>query len=236
VIAAAGKGALGIAFRCRVLAIKVFHADELAPDERVADAIRYGATHADILSCSWSSGLSPDLEQAIEDAGTLGRGGKGSAVFCAAGNGFGQPVSYPASDPNAIAVGASTDTGQRASYSNVGPQLAMVAPSSGGILGIFTTDIAEANRGFNLGVAAAGGADGLHTNSFGGTSSATPLAAGVGALMLSVNPGLTRAALKAVLIQTADKIGTGYDANGHSNEFGFGRVNAAKAVAAALET
>jgi hypothetical protein len=32
------------------------------------------------------------------------------------------------------------------------------------------------------------------------------------------------------LQNTADKIGSGYDANGHSNRFGFGRVNAAKAI------
>lgn len=236
VIAAAGKGALGVAFRCRVLAIKIFHADELAPDERVADAIRYAATQADILSCSWSGGRSPDLELAIEDAGTLGRGGTGSAVFCAAGNEFGSPVGYPASDVNAIAVGASTDKATRARYSNVGPELAVVAPSSGGALGIFTTDVSEPNRGFNLGSDEEGGADGLHTNSFGGTSSATPLAAGVGALVLSVNPKLSRAELKAILTQTADKIGKGYDANGHSKEFGFGRVNAAKAVAATPPT
>ncbi|HKI01559.1 MAG TPA: S8 family serine peptidase [Thermoanaerobaculia bacterium] len=235
VIAAAGKngGSIGVAPRCRILPVKVFHADDLAPGESVANAIRYAAIHADILSCSWSGGINPDIEQALEDAGQLGRQGRGAAVFCAAGNENGSPVGFPARDPNAIAVGASTDQGNRASYSNIGPQIAFVAPSSGGIRGIFTTDVSLANRGFNVGTKEQGGEDGLHTNSFGGTSSATPLAAGVGALVLSVNPDLSRSDLRDLLARTADKIGSDHDAQGHSKQFGFGRINAGKAVAEA---
>lgn len=231
VIAAAGKaaGAVGIAPRCRILAIKVFHADDLASDERVADAIRYAAANADILSCSWSGGSTPDVQQALEDAGAA-RGGKGAAVFCATGNESRSSISFPARDPNAIAVGASTDLGERASYSNFGAELSVVAPSSGGVKGIFTTDVGIPYRGFNVGQAGAGGSDGLHTNDFGGTSSATPLAAGVAALVLSVRPDLSRAALKGVLERSADKIGDDHDAAGHSIHIGFGRVNAAKAI------
>ncbi len=233
VVAPGKKGdALGIAPKCRVLAVKIFHADFLASDARVADAIRYAALHADILSCSWSSGVSPDIELAIQDAGTIGRGGKGSAVFCAAGNGFGRPVAFPANLPEAIAVGASTDQAKLADYSNVGPELWVVAPSSGGMARIYTTDVSIPNRGFNLGTPEAGGKDGLHTNAFGGTSSATPLAAGVGALVLSVKKNLTRDQLKNVLKDTADPIGDDHDpGTGHSPRFGYGRVNAAKAVA-----
>jgi subtilisin family serine protease len=236
VIAAAGRngGSVGAAPRCRVLPVKVFHADDLAPANRVADSIRFAAGIADILSCSWSGGSSPDIQLALADAGQIGRQGKGSAVFCAAGNNFRSPVGFPARDANAIAVGASTDGATLADYSNIGPQIAFVAPSSGGTRGIFTTDVSIANRGFNVGTATAGGANGLHTNSFGGTSSATPLAAGVAALVLSVNPNLTRSDLRDVLASTADKIGSGYDANGHSREFGFGRINAGNAVQAAV--
>jgi subtilisin family serine protease len=236
VIAAPGKngGALGIAPKCRILPVKIFHADAFASDARVANAIRYSARCASILSCSWSGGESPDIASAVEDAGPLGRGGKGSAVFCAAGNEFASPVGFPARHPEAIAVGASTDQGKIADYSNVGKQIWVVAPSSGGKQGIFTSDVAIPNRGFNLGTEAAGGEDGLHTNDFGGTSSATPLAAGVAALVLSVNPNLTRVELKQLLADTADKIGNDHaPTTGHSRRFGFGRVNAAKAVAAA---
>ena len=84
VIAARGNsgGALGIAPRCRILAVKIFHADNLASDARVADAIRYAALHADILSCSWSGPTSPDIELAIQDAGLdLKRLGAGFVVY-----------------------------------------------------------------------------------------------------------------------------------------------------------
>lgn len=232
VIAALGNtgSSIGIAPRCRILAVKIFHGNSLVADERIADAIRYSATIADILSCSWASGdANPDVQQALEDLGSA-RNGRGVAVFCAAGNENPDPVCFPASDPNAIAVTASTDKGRFASYSNLGPEASMCAPSDGGVRGIFTTDVSLAGRGFNTGEAALGGKDGLHTNEFGGTSSATPLAAGVAALLLSVQPKLSRDALRDVLQSTADKIGSGYDANGHSNKFGFGRVNAGSAV------
>jgi subtilisin family serine protease len=158
-------------------------------------------------------------------------------VFCAAGNDFGARVGFPASSDDVIAVGASTDQARRADYSNVGPEMDVCAPSSGGIEDIFTTDVSRPpGRGFNVGLAEAGGADGLHTNAFGGTSSATPLAAGVGALVLSVRGRLDREALRDILCQSADKIDRGYDASGHSPEYGFGRVNAARAVEAARKT
>lgn len=232
VIAGAGKsgGALGIAPKCRILAVKIFHGDNFASDARVADAIRYAAKFASVLSCSWSGGTSPNITAAVKDAGVIGRGGKGSAVICAAGNEFASPVGFPANQPEAIAVGASTDQGKIANYSNVGPEVWVVAPSSGGKRGIFTTDVSIPNRGFNLGTAAAGGTDGLHSNDFGGTSSATPLVAGVAALVLSVKPSLTRDELKEVLKASTDKIGTGYNAQGHSKKFGYGRINAEKAV------
>jgi subtilisin family serine protease len=231
VIAAAGGGAVGIAPRCRVLAVKIFHADELASDERVADAIRYAARRAGVISCSWSSATSPDVQLALEDA-RKARGGRGVAVFCATGN-ESSKVAFPARDPLTIAVGASTDQAKLAGYSNTGPQVDVVAPSSGGVREIFTTDVSVAGRGFNVGRAAQGGKDGLHTNSFGGTSSATPLAAGIAALMLSVHPKLSAEEVREIQRGTADKIGDGYDAAGFSPRFGCGRVNAAQAVAEA---
>lgn len=216
-----GQGSVGVAPGCQLLPVKIFHGDALVPDERVADAIRYAAVHADVLCCSWSGGESPDVRLALEDAGTLGRGGRGSAIFCAAGNDGGK-VAFPARDANAIAVGASTCLDLHAGYSNFGPQIAAVAPSSGGARAIFTTDVSMAGRGFNP--------DGLHTNRFGGTSAAAALAAGTGALVLSVHPGLGREELKGLLQATADKIGGGYDAGERRAKLGAGRINAGRAV------
>ncbi len=226
VVAATGRDGWGIAPRSRILPVKVFHADQMASDERVADAIRYSATKAAVLSCSWTGAQSPDLEEALIDAGSLGRGGAGSPVFCAAGNDAAASVAFPASDPNAVAVGASTDQGKLATYSNRGPELSVVAPSGGGIEGIYTTDVAAVGRGYNP----AAPPGGLHTPTFSGTSSATPLVAGVAALIISVNPRLSGSEVRAIVESTATRIGHGYDARGHSPRFGFGRVDAAAAV------
>ena len=58
------------------------------------------------------------------------------------------------------------------------------------------------------------------------------LAAGIGALVLSIRPDLPLDTVKSVLADSADKIGpaNGYDANGHSDAFGFGKVNAGEAL------
>jgi subtilisin family serine protease len=204
-----GLGSTGVAPRCRILPVKIFHADDLVQDELLANAIRWAGRHADILSCSWSSGVSPDVELALEDA-AASRAGRGAAVFCSAGNGFGLPVSFPARSPHAIAVGASTDRGERAAYSSCGPELAFLAPSSGGTRGLFTTDVSQPGLGLEPGS--------LHTHRFGGTSAAAALAAGVGALVLSVDPDLDRTGLKDLLAGTADEIPGGI------------RLNAASAV------
>jgi subtilisin family serine protease len=232
---AVGRGphGYGLAPNCRLLPVKVFHADDLASESQVADAIRYAAAFADVISCSWGGAKSPDIEFALQDARRMGRKGRGTVVVCATGNEAHARVDYPASDPNAIAVGASTDADELADYSNRGPHVCVVAPSNGGARAIFTTDVSTPGRGFNTGEVAAGGADGLFTNDFGGTSSATPLVAGLCGLMLSLKPEMTAEDVRAALIASAKKIGpaSAYKANGHSNKFGYGRIDAAKAVA-----
>jgi subtilisin family serine protease len=217
--------ALGVAAGCQLLPVKIFHANALASDEQVGNAIRYGAGIADVLSLSWSGPETPLIESPLEDAASSGRQGKGCAIFCATGNDDAASVAFPASSRAAIAVGSSTDQGLRAPFSNFGPEVALVTPSNGGSQAIFTSDVSMQNRGFNLGADADGGADGLYTNSFGGTSASTPIAAGAAAVLLSQDPALTAAQVKAHLQQTADKIGGDFDTNGHSDAFGFGRVN-----------
>jgi subtilisin-like proprotein convertase family protein len=128
--------------------------------------------------------------------------------------------------PNVIAVAASNSLDLRSSYSNFGPAIALCAPSSGSPgRGIVTTD----RRG------AEGYDSADFTATFGGTSSATPLAAGLAALVLSANPDLTSAEVKAVMMDTADKIDTAGGAyqSGHSAFYGHGRINAERAVAVA---
>jgi len=89
-------------------------------------------------------------------------------------------------------------------------------------------------RGFNVGNIDSGDEEGLYTNSFGGTSSATPLAAGIAALILSQSPELTWTQVRKYMRDTADKIDqeNGPYVNGYSLEYGYGRVNASKALKA----
>lgn len=141
-------------------------------------------------------------------------------------------VSYPAPHPNCIGVGPYTGADQMAGYSNCGPEVWVVAPSSGGTKGIFTTDEVISGRGFSTGSAAAGGKDGLFTNDFGGTSSSTPLVAGLVALMLSVDPTLTPAQGRQYLAASVRTIGqaSDKDALGHSVRFGHGCIDALQAL------
>jgi subtilisin family serine protease len=236
VAAAVGQnklGVVGIAYRCKILPVKIFGADELAPNDRVADSIRYSGQHAQIISCSWGCPSSNvDLEAAITDVVDHGRGGKGCMVFYAAGNFSESRISFPAKHPKVFAVGASNDMGKRSTYSNYGKGIAFVAPSndpSRDRAGITTTDISKSNRGYNL--------NGAYTNEFGGTSSSTPLAAGIAALVLSVNPNLSREEAGEILRSTADKIDKtgGKYQDGYSIRYGYGRLNAYKAVALAQE-
>ena len=136
-----------------------------------------------------------------------------------------------ASNPDVMAIGASNDRSMRSWYSDKGDAIFLSAPFSGdgaaGERAITTTD-RQGSAGYNDG---AEGLDADYTNSFGGTSSrATPLVAGIIALMLSTNPDLTVQEVRTALQDSARKIGSGYDEHGHSPEYGFGLVDAYEAV------
>lgn len=175
-------------------------------------------------------------------------------------NGPTQWLSGFAVHPDVITVSASTSLSKKSAYSNWGTNISVCAPSNNAPPGtwfpetgyIFT---APEIRGYLPGrgilttdlLGQLGYAAGDFTRDFGGTSSATPVVAGLAALVLSVNPDLTAQEVKLILQQTADKIvdqdtdpqlglrlGT-YDKNGHSQWFGYGKVNAFKAVQAAKE-
>ncbi len=131
---------------------------------------------------------------------------------------------YPASYAKTIAVGASNDTDRRSDYSGYAGHLDFVAPSNGGWNDIATLDP----------LGAVGWTPDDFKMNFGGTSSATPLAAGIAALMLSANPTLTEAEIRAIMQNTCEKIGGVTYTDGTHPEYGHGRVNAALAVESAM--
>ncbi len=154
-----------------------------------------------------------------------------------------------AAHPHVIAVSASTSLNSKAAYSNWGKEINFCAPSNNfhpinpqarmAGRGIWTTDNEDSGLGFTI--------DSRYTGRFGGTSSATPLAAGVVGLVKSANLNLSATEILQIMETTADKIEDpnpdpvlgntkgSYDANGHSEWFGFGKINAEKAVKAAIE-
>lgn len=190
-----------------------------------------------VISCSWGPAQPfalPDItEEVLRWCAQDARGGKGVVVLFAAGNESEDMTTdgYAAS-PHVLAVAASTDEDEQAWYSDFGPEVDLAAPSNGGTRGIFTTD-RPGSDGYNGGSEPHGDDD--YTATFGGTSSATPLVAGIAALVLSANPALTASEVREILTSTAEKIGgpDEYDSTGHSTRFGYGRVDAAAAVAEA---
>jgi thermitase len=66
-----------------------------------------------------------------------------------------------------------------------------------------------------------------------GTSFAAPVAAGIAALVLSANPKLSWQEVRNIMRSTCEKIGGVYYDNGHNDQYGWGRVDAGKAVEAA---
>ncbi len=162
--------------------------------------------------------------------------------------------------PDVITVSACTSLNRKAVYSNWGKHVSVAAPSNNG-----PPNMSLPERGLvDTGPVVKGTFDGLgmttadrlgrtgysrsdYTSGFGGTSSACPVVAGVVGLILSANPDLQAGEVKQILQDTADKIedktpdpqlglthGT-YDNRGHSRWFGYGKVNAYKAVKAARD-
>lgn len=206
--------------------------DQLGTQATLARAVAYAAnpglevagasmaTGADVIVSSlgpnganWA--LTAVLENAILYATRQGRRGRGTPVFWASSNGnvdiaLDQVVSHP----NVIAVGRSRNN-DREDNSARGAQLDFLAPG---------VDVISTVSGGGTGVAT-------------GTSFAAPLAAGVGALLLSINSDLTATELRQIICDTCDKIGgVAYNAGGHHLDYGFGRVNAFRAVIRAMQS
>jgi subtilisin family serine protease len=194
------------------------------------------------------SRLPDSARAAIEYAIKNGRDGKGCVITWAAGNGN-EDVKFDeyASNPKVIAVAACNDSGTRSIYSDFGEAVWCCFPSNDFHVpsmnhpkpltpGIWTTD-RQGQLGYNFGGVNAetlvGDLDGDYTATFGGTSSACPGVAGVVALMLAVNPDLTWRQVREIIKNSCDKIDEdpgNYDASGHSPFYGYGRINARKAV------
>jgi len=221
-----GQGIAGVCPECKIIPVCAYQGNYASPDME-AEGIAWASGQmpnsgdADVISCSWEEDPSWQIDAAIDDATNYGRGGLGCVILFSSGNDGNGTVSYPASSPKVIAVGASTDQDKKWSSSNFGSDLDVVAP--GGTSNITTTDINSS-----------------YTSTFNGTSASCPHAAGVIGLMLSVNPCLNWSDAATVLELSCDKIddcNNPYSTNGwdgRNDKVGFGRVNGYRAVTLAL--
>ena len=228
-------GVTGICPQCSLLPIGVDGVDNEV-SSRTADAVRWAvAQGADVISLSWGYARAhappgdAALRSALEAAATHGRSGRGTLIVVGATNDSVDNCSGPTLDVAALdsvlAVGVADfrDRIGGAGYGACIDLLASSTPEGRTTLGVLTTD--------RTGIDGHTGGD--YHATFGGTSAAAPLVAGIAGLLLSLNPELTRSELEQLLEQTADKIDgarAGYDARGFSPRAGFGRVNAARAL------
>jgi len=190
----------------------------------------------DIKSNSWGPSdigfvwtNSPEEQAALEDAVQNGRGGLGTIIVWAGGNGRGS-IDRTDYDPYAsarqvVCVGAVGNADLVASYSEPGASVLVCAPSNPGTggSGIVTTTGSSS-----------------YTSGFGGTSAACPIAAGAIALMLDANPALTWRDVQHILVRSSRRpspMSATWFLNGAgrwtSDDFGFGAVDASAACAMA---
>ncbi|SFQ80210.1 S8 family serine peptidase [Hymenobacter arizonensis] len=231
-----GIGIAGVAYSSRIVPVRVFTGTSTIFDITTAEWMASGIdwawqnNRADVLSLSFRVSVGQQaVIDALNRAVTQGRNGLGCIVLAATGN-QDSPLDFPASEPSVIAVGATTHRDQRANFSNFGTGLDLVAPGEN----IYTSD-RQGTAGYST-------TD--YLSNFTGTSAACPNAAGVAALILSVNPSLTQLQARQILESSADKTGgytyipgTGENTSlSWNSEMGYGRVNAYKATLQALCT
>lgn len=255
-------GGRGVAPQAKLLGVNVLAAP--ASDSNDATALLHGKAVIAVSNNSWGNSdrdnelgyAGPLFRAALEQGATLERGGKGIVYLFAAGNGYTlqqrngieilteQRSSYDAynNTPYAINIGAVKADGFPAEYSEPGANVLVSAPSDSlrsTLPWLFTTALTGSYSGFYY-----QGATWPFINyrpDFGGTSGATPIAAGVVALMLQANPTLSWRDVRWILANTAKRARDPYNAdeytligNGRYNaRTGFGLIDAQAAVAMA---
>ncbi|MEU4688348.1 S8 family peptidase [Actinoplanes sp. NPDC023714] len=205
-----GVGVSGVAPDAKILPIRVFDSTGSGYMSDVAEAVVWAADHgANVINMS--IGSTAKLA-ALSDAVTYARN-SGVTVVAAAGNERqdGNPTSYPAADAGVIAVAATDSADRYASFSNSGSYVDVAAPGSA-IVSTYPTALT--------------GGDYVAMS---GTSMAAPQVAGIAALLEAYQPSLTPYAIEQVLKSSAVDLGKA----GFDNDYGYGRVDAAAALAAA---
>jgi subtilisin family serine protease len=199
-----GRGVAGVAWRGWIMPVKVLDATGSATDANIAAGITWAVDHgADVINLSLGGpGASSTLQTAVDYATS-----RNVLVVAAAGNDGNSEPHYPAACTGVISVGATDSANRRASWSNYGDWVDLVAP------------------GVNITTTANGTTEKYAVVS--GTSFSSPLVAGVAMLLRAADPSASQATIADRLRQSALDLGPpGYDVN-----YGYGLVNASGALA-----
>ena len=210
-----GVGVAGYSVNSKIIGVKVLGDNGSGTYAAVADGIAWAAkSKADVLSMSLGG---PSSSQALTDALALAVANNKIVPVATGNSGMAPtvPVSYPAFTPGAFAVGATDSNDKLANFSQTGKHVAVTAPGVN-IMSTFPTY--------------ASGMPAISYGKISGTSMATPGAAGLAALVKSVNPSLKATQIADILKKSADDLG----AAGRDDQYGSGRINTLKAVKLAL--
>jgi len=234
-----GAGAAGVAPMAQILPLNVFGSGEGASTSDIAHAILYAARlgnssgalpgrRADVINMSLGGGGS--CSSAFQQAITAARGA-GVIVVAATGNESAATVGQPANCNGVIAVSATQPNKGIAPYSNTGSAVRVAAP--GGNTGQSTTGNGQPDGVFSTMASFDTSGSRIHTLGFlQGTSMASPHVAGVMALMRYIHPGLAVEEVDSLFADGSltDDLGS----TGRDTRYGWGLINADKAVVAAL--
>ncbi|MCK5124757.1 MAG: S8 family serine peptidase [candidate division Zixibacteria bacterium] len=239
-------GVCGVAPNCRILPIKIMssfdslyteccHGISVSVMGRAIDTA--WIMGADILASSWHYNVPVDIvHQATWRASYYGRDGKGCGIFHSTGNTYSGNTTYPGIMYQVISVGSIDPDDRIWSYSNYS-KVDVVAPGGSFIAHvdkIWTTDQMGELGGNRTGDAYDCGPtdDVNYLCSFAGTSSAQPVAAGVGALVLSRRPELTNYQLREVIKNSADPEMSISITSPPHQKYGYGMVHPLRALLA----
>lgn len=227
-----GEGIAGFGGDARLLVVQAGGSDGSFTDVDEAAAIVYAVDHgAKIVNLSLGGVESSVTERrAVEYAAA-----HGVLLVAAVGNeyGDGNPIEYPAAllqPPGShgvggvgLSVGASTQRGTRASFSNTGSHVSLAAPGEEVLGALSSHSSASIYPRFAL----PGSGAGLYGYSS-GTSFSAPQVAGAAALVWAAKPTATASEVASILEQTASGRGA------WNSSLGFGVIDVAAAVATAL--
>jgi len=218
ILAAATSNSIGIsglAYPAQVIEYKVLDSTGSGFDTTIASAIMAAAdAGAQVVSLSLgAAGYSQTLQTAINYAWQ-----RNTLVVAAAGNSATSSLFFPAGANHAVGVSATDSGNNLASFSNFGNSVQLAAPGVG-ILSTAPTYLVS--TGWNSYV------------SLSGTSMATPFVSALAGLVAMTTPNTTAQAILQRMEQTASSSTIG---GGWNQSFGFGIINAAKAIGGTLRT